>query len=223
MLRYAKTSPLIALHLPKCGGTSFRHVLASWFPEPQLLLHYRRGKPPSKHDLEGPVCVYGHFNSARDVGVEQYYPEVKQFITIMREPFDRFLAQWFYLKENEFIDLSFDKWIDIRANEQAQGCNDYSFVWHFPFRDQPIEDVLEQKFVFIGMMDRYRDSVAALSAALGKPMIDVPHLNASARITDYNMWRPFFERNFVDELEIYEKARKLFDAMIGEPTSLHPA
>lgn len=215
MLLYEKTSPLIALHIPKCGGTSFGHLLASWFPEPQLLLHYRQAGPPPRHELEGPVCVYGHFNSARGVGVEEYYPQAKQFITIVREPFDRFLSQWFYLRPQMPEKMTFDAWIHCRGEDQLQRRNEYSFIWHIPYvREKPIDKIFADHFVFIGTMERYRDSVAGIAAALNKPVINVPHLNVSARTADHRGWRPFFDKHFGDELEAYEKACQHCDAMI---------
>ena len=62
------------------------------------MLHYSvNGDLPVKYDLSGECCVYGHFNGARGFGVEDYYPEVMQFFGFFREPFDRFLSQYFFL------------------------------------------------------------------------------------------------------------------------------
>lgn len=109
MNAYNPKEPLISIHIPKCGGSSFSEVLKQWFKQ-NYLRHYHNEKtntPPKKHKLEEGffrkrwrygLCIHGHFNNNRENGVRNYYPKVNQFITIMRNPFDLHLSNYFYVK-----------------------------------------------------------------------------------------------------------------------------
>ncbi|MEA1652013.1 sulfotransferase family 2 domain-containing protein [Nitrospirillum sp. BR 11164] len=215
---YDPTAPLISLHIPKTGGSSLREVLAAWFPGDSLLFHYRdRAEPPTRHDLRGGTCIHGHFNGARGIGAWQYYPGVMQHITFLRDPFDRFLSQWFYLNKRKRAgypepdltdDPAFDVWLHRRAEAQAQGNNPYSFIWQMPLPPGAVDldTLFDRHFVFVGIMERYAASLDALATALGKPPLPPPHSNATERDSDLTHWRPVYEKLFPDEYELYGKA-----------------
>src|SRR5215468_759555 len=110
MRPYNKDKPLISLHIPKCGGSSFHAVLERWFGM-GLYLHYFRGplneERPRKYELKSGTCVHGHFSRRRKTGVLDYYPEAEQFIIIVRDPFEMAVSYYFYAKglgENRFRD-----------------------------------------------------------------------------------------------------------------------
>jgi len=109
MKRYEKEYPLISIHIPKAGGTSFTSVLRTWFGK-RLYLHYfdpKHGTMPRKRNIkpgffkrrfQKGVCIHGHFNKMRGFGVQDYYPEVNQFITVLRNPLELALSNYYYLK-----------------------------------------------------------------------------------------------------------------------------
>jgi hypothetical protein len=220
MKPYDAHSALISLHVPKTGGTSLQQVLASWFPDGRLLLHYRAaGKPPPRHELVGGTCVHGHFNTARGLGVDIYYPDAEQFIAFVRNPFERFLSDWFFMNHRKQSgvriyqldgDPDFETFLHARAEEQRQNRNAISMHWHFPSSNAPhlISEAMDSRFVFIGIMERFQPSLDALAAILGKPAAKIGHVNITERPAhDLNSWRPFYEKNFSVEFEIYEAAR----------------
>jgi len=43
-----------------------------------------------------PLLVYGHFNRDHGFGVEQYYPEVNQFMTMLRDPFEAAISMYYF-------------------------------------------------------------------------------------------------------------------------------
>ena len=108
MREYDPYKPLIHIHLPKTGGVTVKEIYKNWFKQ-GLLFHYYNEpeqKLPVKYDLEklhninSPICVFGHFNKARDFGIKDYYPDVNQFITILRDPFEKAISGYFFLKKN---------------------------------------------------------------------------------------------------------------------------
>lgn len=111
MIAYNPSQPLIGLHVPKCAGSSMKPVLRRWFGR-QLYWHYfdeRANRVPQRFQ-SGPVrrlvgsmlgrgfCIYGHFNRARGFGIEDYYPDARQFFTIVRDPLATALPRYFFAK-----------------------------------------------------------------------------------------------------------------------------
>ena len=237
MKSYDPASPLISLHIPKTGGSSLVRALERWFPAGRLIKHYRgkSGGLPVRHTLQGPVCVHGHFNAARGFGVAQYYPQVDQFMTFLREPFDRFQSLWFFLnrmkREGRPVealdgDPDFQTFLHLRAAEQMQNRNSYSFVWQFPdvANHTDIGDLMDRRFVFVGIMERYRESLDALAAVLGKPKAPAVHFNKTKRADNAcEAWRPFYEKHFAAEFEIYEAALARNADLIQRYQSQRPA
>jgi hypothetical protein len=188
MRLYDPLYPLVALHIPKTGGTSIRELLQEWFPGERLFLHYKNGDHlPVKHELLGNCCVYGHFNGARGFGVEDYYPQAEQFMAFFREPFERFLSQWFYVSKHlqrsqDSPDLTeavdFETWIVKRAEEQIRGCNRFSFVWQLPRRPgaEPIKEMFQKRFIFVGTIEHCVESMSCLATLLKRrPPLMVSH------------------------------------------------
>lgn len=109
MKNYNPKKPLFSIHIPKCAGASFSEILKAWFKK-GFLRHYKNeklNKPPEKYNfytgfllkkLKPNLCVHGHFNNNRGIGISDYYPEAEQFITILRDPFDIHVSNYFYVK-----------------------------------------------------------------------------------------------------------------------------
>jgi hypothetical protein len=219
--------PLISMHVPKTGGTGLLVLLTDWFPDGRLMLHYASVTgPPPRHDLHGSVCIHGHFNTLRGFGVSDYYPRATQFIVFLREPFDRLLSVWFHVNESLRRGVtvpslddqpSFETWLHRRAEEEMEGRNDFGLLCQLSRLPGPLggNAVLDDSFVFVGIMERYVESVAALAAVLGKPPARTPCENVSApTVHDLECWRPFYKKHFVQEYVLYEEARALNAAMI---------
>jgi hypothetical protein len=231
MKAYDANAPLASLHIPKTGGASFHHVLEGWFPEGRLFIHYRplegRGLP-LRQSLSGGTCVHGHFNAARGFGVDEYYPQIDQFITFAREPFERFVSLWLYfsmrLRAGAILRLEpdFPSFLHARVNEQMQGGNSESMIWQLPKRpdDMTVGKLFDRRFVFVGIMERYQQSIDMLAARLGKATTAIDHFNMSERSTeDFSGWRAHFEKHFSAEYELYEAALACNAELIRQHTS----
>jgi len=100
MKSYEPKKALISLHIPKCGGQSFRRVLAGWFKD-KFFIHYfqQYNRLPPLQQLKPGICIHGHFNQEKGFGTEDYYPSVDQFITVLRDPLEMAISNYFFWKK----------------------------------------------------------------------------------------------------------------------------
>jgi hypothetical protein len=224
---YDPQKPLISLHIPKCAGTSFRTVLKNWYAD-RLFLHYfqQRNDLPPRHPLLPGICIHGHFNLAKGFGAPDYYPEVDQFITILRDPLEMAVSNYFFWKTKG------------RARQIRDGrlTEDYRDILEFfrkrnvspmlNFMPRPVtrenyREILERHFVGIGFVEDLQSSLDRLAHALGFPPTNIGRINASPRDEDLpaEIRDGFMDANSL-EYEVYRHAWRLFGT---EPRGDHGA
>jgi len=179
---YDPSRPLFSLHVPKTAGTSFRNDLKAWFGPDRLALHYRgdQGEAPPHHALAPGLCVHGHFNRLRGIGVRRYYPEADQFIVLLRDPFDRFVSTWRYLHfqirsgvhQPAFADRpDLEIWLDRRRRALDAAPEDpFSFLAQLADPADPADPaaVFGPQYLAVGVTERYAQSVELIAAVLGQ-------------------------------------------------------
>jgi hypothetical protein len=200
MKAYNPRHPLISLHVPKCGGSSFRDVLGKWFGT-NYYLHYideATNQLPPQRRLRRPklrflyrqrLCIHGHFNRNRGLGVEDYYPNVNQFITILRDPFEVAVSRYFYAKRfgekrvlagrNQPIAAKFASINDFL--EAHMNVEFFAAYMPRPVTIDNYEAIFEKYFVYVGIMEDYQTTIDVLARKLGQPTVQVPVKNVSAR------------------------------------------
>ena len=217
MRAYDPGKPLISLHIPKCAGQSFRKVLESWFGE-RLLFHYfqvRNALPP-KYPLQAGICIHGHFNAARGFGVNAYYPEADQLLTVLRDPLEMHISNYFFWKRTaRERQLS-------RGHISAGGEHDYRDINDF-FCKRPKSQMLNflpadiapgtyrtifaERFIWIGIVEDFERGVTRLARVLGVKPIAVPRMNVSGRSEALSpALREEFIRNNSFAFEMYRYA-----------------
>jgi hypothetical protein len=180
--RYDPARPLFSLHVPKTAGTSFRNDLEAWFGRERLAFHYRgdQGEAPPRAELRPGLCVHGHFNRLRGIGVRQYYPEADQFIVLLRDPYDRFVSTWRYLhfqiRSGVAVPAFADQpdlatWLDRRRRElETTGEDPFSFLAQLadPIDPAAPAETFGPQYLAVGVTERYAESVALFAAVLGR-------------------------------------------------------
>lgn len=226
MKPYDPDHTLISLHIPKTAGTSFRGVLETWFAD-RLHLHYPAWGLPlgGVADARG-VCIHGHFNVDRALGVQDCYPDASQFITVLRDPFARFVSLWFFLKREQALGHSdavdgfadFDAWFahhrDRALDNPASG-----FLRNFPepVTAGSIGGLFDRAFVGVGLTERMQDTVDVFAAALGRDTVQVPRENVSNAVTgDLGRYRAAHERAFALEHEVYAVGTARFEQSLAD-------
>jgi hypothetical protein len=167
------------LHIPKTGGTSVKRVFRSWFGE-GLMEHYfdswnnsmpTRHELATAHRLERPVVVYGHFNALRGFGVTDYYPQVTQFITILRDPFERALSGYFYIRQQvqqgaSWWESSEPAKMTLREYLSRRPEGPLPTFSPIPLTLDNFKDVIETSFVEVGILERLDESLRRIAHAL---------------------------------------------------------
>lgn len=192
MREYDVNQPLIAIHIPKTAGTSVKQIFQGWFGD-NLLFHYHdigNDILPAKHDLAGkhskqkPIMIYGHFNRLRSFGIEDYYPEIQQFITILRDPIEYAASSYFYMRKNS------SNWKD-QSRIPKGDLRDYLFqearigsmLNHFPrtVTMDNYQEMIETQFIEIGVTDYLEASMNRIAEKLNRPYLpgSLPRLNAT--------------------------------------------
>ena len=219
MRDYNPKEPLISLHLPKCAGTSFNNVLKEWF-FPLFWRHYynqKTGKNPIKLPLSQTIskfnklCIHGHFDNRKKIGVKDYYPNAKQFVSIMRDPIETRLSMYNYMKysakKGAFYSggnkvRSFDTPIDDFFTNGRLVMLD---LMPFDFTVSNYKDVINNNFIYFGLFENIQESVNDLADILSTKSINIPHLNKAEK--EYYPSQEAlntFKDNHVLEYKIYD-------------------
>ena len=123
----------------------------------------------SAGDLMKPPVIYGHFNKHRGFGIEDYYPEVLQFITILRDPFETAISTYFYIRKvsHTWKDQSRVQTEDLENYLRTSSLN---ILNHFPreINLDNFKDIIEEFFVEIGITENLPHSLEKISRKLGK-------------------------------------------------------
>ncbi len=235
MKPYDPQQPLISIHIPKCAGTSFSNILQSWFGE-GFCRHYfneMKNELPVKQKLysgfffrkprQG-LCIHGHFNNDRGMGVLDYYPDSDQLITIIRNPWEVHLSNYFYVKRNIQNGKAYRDGKKIGIDSLG-GLEDYlkentrSYICKFLPSNITLDnykDILEEKFVFTGIAENLQGSVNLLANKLGFSAKEVPTLNESER--DENLPDGALEKFMQDnrlEMAIYDHVKNTFGKQLS--------
>ena len=94
---------LIFLHLPKCGGTTFQKILNEIYPEEEIFditvidnmrLNTNEFKSLNIDERAKIKLLKGHL----DYGLHEYLIGPSEYITFMRNPIERILSYYYYVK-----------------------------------------------------------------------------------------------------------------------------
>ena len=221
MKTYQPEKPLISIHIPKCGGTTISQVLKAWFKD-RLFLHYfdeKCNRKPRKHPLDPGICIHGHFNRRRGFGIRDYYPDVDQFVTLVRDPFEILVSRFFFTKKLEsekknFRDgAEFGLESDVNEYLERETYNkEYTpNIMDYMPADMNLSnfrEVIESRFVYIGLLEDISYSIEAMSKKLGFELSRIHRLNSSARFQDVSdSVRKKFIDNHPFEFEIFDYVR----------------
>lgn len=224
MRDYDPHNPLIFIHVPKSAGTAVHGVFKNWFPD-NLYRHYYKvgGRMPNLLPLDSPDLVdnppviYGHFNKYRGFGIEDYYPEVSQFVTILRDPVETVVSSYFFTRERS------KKWKD-QSRVPAESLEGHlknakpNILNHFPREMNLVnfKDILEEMFIEIGITENLPISLKRIAEKLGKEFdpTSLKVVNVTERdepVPDF--YRDRLATSYPLEFAVYEFAKSRFKGL----------
>ena len=221
-MQYRRDLPLTAIHIPKAGGSSVQEIFKAWFGR-KLYLHYpdeRSGRLPKAYRLkklftpefkEG-VCVYGHFNARRGFGVQDYYPDMRQFVTILRDPFELTVSEYFYIRKvgANWRDTSRMARESLESHLETAKPN---MLEHFPFK--MTRENYQQKvneFIYVGLTEDMTNSVRVMALKLGfapPPLVRRVNTTERKQRTPYELREAFAKKHRL-EFEIYDYVKSRY-------------
>jgi hypothetical protein len=165
--RFLGDTMLVSVHIPKCGGTSFRHVLQALFGE-RLFLNYgaiftraqaRVGLLPPN-----PACIHGHFFAD---AFDDLFPE-RQLITWVRHPVERVVSNYYhFLRSPDLRDDCCRALVEDRLTLREFAELDWMRNEGTRYLvGKPIGD-----FCFVGVAERFLESLRVFSETFA---IDLP-------------------------------------------------
>lgn len=158
-------------------------VLKEWFSE-KLHLHYiDEAKLPSKHNGGSTdICIHGHFNHKKNAGADHYYPEDKQYITLLRNPLKRQVSFYNYsrymIKSGKISGKNHPVAKAKDIDDFLLNCRP-DILKFFPsfITKRNFKESIEEHFVHVLILEDFQNSLNILAGKLGKPKIEVPHSN----------------------------------------------
>jgi hypothetical protein len=199
-------------------------MLEQWFGN-RFFIHYfqQYNALPPKHPLKPGICIHGHFDQTREYGVMDYYPEVDQFIALLRDPLEAAISNYFFWKAKARIRQLTMGMITVGGEHDYKNIDDFfckrprSNMLNFMPGEMSLENykkIIEMKFVWIGFVETIRESMEGLAGRLGFAPLPLPRVNASPRDEELS---PALRQAFVSandlEFEIYHYAK---DAMAAK-------
>lgn len=217
---YDPEVPLIFSHIPKSGGTTLRAYFEHWFGA-SLQRHYPGPVAPTGTLWmlqPGTRLVYGHFNRARGWDIADYLKQSPQFVTMVREPWERVVSGYFYRRKFAGRNPVFRK-VAATPLEQYLANWPYddpdmgppmsNFLPRIPEPDA-VAEILERHCVAVGVLESFEASVTRYGQCLGKPAPAeaFAHRNAAERDLSVpsSLREEFYHRNRL-EVAIYDWGR----------------
>jgi hypothetical protein len=169
------------------------------------------------------TCIHGHFNKERNFGIKHYYPEVKQFITFLRDPLEIYISNYYFVQKKFHFRNGKDYKIEASLEDYLKEVIKTDKSWylrHFPdgITKDNYKEFLENKFIFIGIMEDYQNSLNKLALLLNKKTISVPTYNKTER-DSYELDETLiqeFKNKFELDYKIYEYAKNRLNDFKGD-------
>lgn len=223
MKQYDPSQPLIYTHVPKCAGSSVVRLLRDWFGDQyhklnqderrDIVLPRVETKDKKGKWLPNVKCIHGHFNHGRGYGLPYFYPELNQYFTILRDPFDLAVSMYFFAKGRSREGKFWFRGKSVNLNDQFPDVESYVKSYPYWMFDHLPQDVtlenyqqkLSSKFIFMGIFEDMQTTIDNLAKILGMPQAELPVFNVSTY--DEEIPEQFRQQFYAD----YPLLKKVYD------------
>lgn len=221
---------LCFIHIERAGGTTLHHILRSnyisfltlppqlWTNDPQAV--FTAAELQAMLRLLPFTRGFGGHTTRVYAGYETATAQPLHYFTFLREPVQRYISQFQYQVERMGVPWSFESFLaeprfaNFMTHRIAGGAD-----------VQRAKELLRERFAFVGLTERFDESLLLMRHALGLPAMDVRYERQNAggdspavpaRVPlGGGLLRQAHDRNRLD-LELYEYARTvLYPEYIG--------
>jgi hypothetical protein len=174
---------LLFLHIQKTGGSSLRYILERQYPSSQILKlsigAVRRIETLPERQRRAARLVLGHF----DYGFHTYFRKPSTYVTMLRDPVERAISNYFRILENEkhayhdrvlsetrsiieYMESGIDPIVDNGMTQKLAGKT-------APYGRVPSEYLamaksnLDTSFSVVGITEKFDESLLLLRQAFG--------------------------------------------------------
>ncbi len=239
-----KTSDkLIFVHIPKTAGSTFHLILNKRYAPKETcnLFGAKYQDPEIKKFIDAPIEGKEHIRLLKGhmpFGLHAYLPGNANYISILRDPVERVVSQYYYIKKNqrnplhsqvEGGDMSIEEFVSSGIaigmnNGQCRFLNGDLAEYAFNRCDDSlltkVKTNITQRFIWLGITERFDESIFMLSKLMGwqtPPYYireNVSKVRKSIREVDESAIRIIEAYNTLDK-RLYEYANSLLDEAIA--------
>lgn len=246
--RLGTDDQLVFLHVPKTAGTTLTNIVMRHIPDRICPARHWdtppdwRDMPGRKNlsDLEQELAQYQYFTGHFRYDICRLLPRVPLFITILRNPVERVMSLYKYIRRQEHHPLysrvkemslqEFAAWdipglpgenknryvFDLGTRFDICRPRDIKFATPVTTDRLAVAQERLESFAFIGLTERFNDSVLLLSYLFHwEPILCFANSNVAATPTSQDdlpseVLETIIENNREDII-LYERAREIFD------------
>ncbi len=232
---------LMFVHIPKAAGTTLYKVIENQYSKQAVYLIDDAIEEDTKRFILMPEqarsdryrCVVGHL----PYGLHEFVPNPMDYITVLREPVDRLISHYYYVKStptNQFHNwvasenVTLERYILEGQQPNRQTRMVCGFTKDDPERMmKPETDILaiakanlESRFAAFGLSERFDETILFFQKALRwrNPhyvAVNITEKRPSRDETKAQITK-LIERHSPLDFELYEYAKRLFDERLAE-------
>jgi len=210
---------LISIHIPKCAGTSFRHVLRHVYGD-GLWLNYgtifSRAQAQEHLIPPGSKCIHGHFLAD---ALDDFASDAQR-ITWLRHPVERVVSNYFhFLRSPDVRDdccrAIYERGLSLRQFAELD--------WMRNGATRYLAGKSLGEFAFVGVAERFEESLDVFAKTFGWPQpLPAPVENTNPQRTSLNYELSAEDSNFIlalntADLALYRSAVANLDAALKRP------
>lgn len=205
------------VHIPKAGGMTVQHILHQLYPHDQLLFHHYFDDINEKEmNPETIKVVHGHYL----FGLHNHFNRPFSYFTMLREPVDRVISQYYYLRGIE--GEPYDKFRQMTLEEFVRHHSEHNIQTAFLSGNVQQPDLhlakknLKRHFDVVGLTEYFNESLFLLAKRYGWPAVHYKRTNVTKsrkQVADLPAATIELIKQINDkDMKLYEFARKRFES-----------